>query len=70
VQPVGLALAIADVGLAIAGEATISVIRDAVTELERDWATRLGPEDWGQLKRLLAALNEAAADAPAIGARR
>ena len=47
------------------GTSTIGVIRDAVTELERDWATRLGPEDWGQLKRLLAALNDAAADEPA-----
>jgi len=47
------------------GTSTISVIRDAVKELERDWATRLGSEDWGQLKRLLAALNEAATDEPA-----
>jgi DNA-binding MarR family transcriptional regulator len=46
------------------GTSTISVIRDAVTELERDWATRLGPEDWDRLKRLLATLNEAAADEP------
>lgn len=46
------------------GASTISVIRNAVTELERDWATRLGPQDWSQLKRLLAALNEAAADEP------
>jgi DNA-binding MarR family transcriptional regulator len=45
------------------GTSTISVIRDAVTELERDWATRLGPEDWSQLKRLLTAPNDAA-DAP------
>lgn len=42
------------------GTSTISVIRGAVTELERDWARRLGPEDWNELKRLLTALNEAA----------
>ena len=43
------------------GVSTIGVIRDAVTELERNWARRLGPDDWRELKRLLAALNEAAA---------
>ena len=47
------------------GTSTIGVIRGAVTELERDWAQRLGPDDWGELKRLLAALNDAAADKPA-----
>ena len=43
------------------GTSTIGVIRGAVSELERDWAQRLGPEDWAELKRLLAALNDAAA---------
>jgi DNA-binding MarR family transcriptional regulator len=47
------------------GTSTIGVIRGAVTELERDWAERLGPDDWGELKRLLAALNDAAAAEPA-----
>jgi DNA-binding MarR family transcriptional regulator len=47
------------------GMSTISVIRDAVTELERDWEAQLGPERWRQLKELLAGLNEAAADGPA-----
>lgn len=47
------------------GTSTIGVIRGAVTELERDWTQRLGPDDWGELKRLLAALNDAAADEPA-----
>jgi DNA-binding MarR family transcriptional regulator len=46
------------------GTSTIGVIRDAVTELERNWARRLGPDDWRELKRLLAALNEAAAGEP------
>lgn len=42
------------------GTSTIGVIRDAVTELERDWEVSLGTEDWRQLKRLLARLNEVA----------
>ena len=33
------------------GTSTIGVIRDAVTELERDWEAQLGPEHWRQLKR-------------------
>lgn len=47
------------------GTSTIGVIRGAVTELERRWATQLGPEDWRELTRLLAALNDAATDEPA-----
>lgn len=47
------------------GTSTISVIRDAVTDFERDWEAQLGSERWRQLKELLAALNEAAADEPA-----
>ena len=44
------------------GTSTIKVIRDAVTELERDWEARLGAEDWDQLKRLLVVLNDAVTD--------
>jgi DNA-binding MarR family transcriptional regulator len=44
------------------GTSTIGVIRDAVTELEREWEVSLGTKDWRQLKRLLAQLNEAATD--------
>jgi DNA-binding MarR family transcriptional regulator len=47
------------------GASTIGVIRSAVTELERDWETRLGREGWGQLRQLLAVLNQAIADEPA-----
>lgn len=43
------------------GVSTIAVIRGAVTELERGWARQLGPDDWTELKRLLVALNQAAA---------
>ena len=39
--------------------AAISVIRDAVAEIERDWEAQLGAEDWQQLKRLLVRLNGA-----------
>src|SRR5215217_4600826 len=46
------------------GTSTISVIRDAVTELETAWETKLGTKDWQALKRLLVRLNEAAADEP------
>jgi DNA-binding MarR family transcriptional regulator len=46
------------------GTSTISVIRDAVTELESAWETKLGTKDWQALKRLLVRLNEAAADEP------
>lgn len=52
------------------GTSTIGVIRDAVTELERDWAKRLGRDDWGELRRLLTALNETAADKPAARSER
>src|SRR5215208_5196667 len=41
------------------GAATIPVIRDAITELEREWETSLGPADWQELKRLLIELNAA-----------
>jgi DNA-binding MarR family transcriptional regulator len=47
------------------GISTIKVIRDAVTELERDWEAQLGSDRWRQLKELLAGLNEASANAPA-----
>jgi DNA-binding MarR family transcriptional regulator len=41
------------------GTATVGVIRAAVTELERQWETRLGPAGFKQLKQLLVELNEA-----------
>jgi DNA-binding MarR family transcriptional regulator len=46
------------------GASTISVIRNAVTELERDWETRMAPTHWQQLKRLLVELNEAVSGGP------
>lgn len=36
------------------------VIREAVAEMEDQWATRLGPESFDQLRTLLQALNEPA----------
>jgi DNA-binding MarR family transcriptional regulator len=44
------------------GTSTITVIRDAVAELERDWETRMGTADWQQLKQLLLQLNEVVGD--------
>jgi DNA-binding MarR family transcriptional regulator len=41
------------------GLSTISVIRDAVAEVEGDWEAQMGAEDWQQLKRLLVRLNGA-----------
>jgi DNA-binding MarR family transcriptional regulator len=35
-----------------------TVMRETVRELERDWARRLGPERFAELKRLLADLGE------------
>ena len=35
------------------GEAVIRVVRDAVTELEREWARQLGTRRFAMLKRLL-----------------
>jgi DNA-binding MarR family transcriptional regulator len=46
------------------GASTISTIRNAVTELERDWETRMAPTHWQQLKRLLVELNEAVSGGP------
>ena len=46
------------------GTSTVSVIRNAVTELDKDWETKLGTNDWKQLKQLLARLNEAANNEP------
>jgi DNA-binding MarR family transcriptional regulator len=45
------------------GRSTITVIRNALTELERDWQTMLGTDDWQQLKRLLRRLNHTLSDA-------
>jgi DNA-binding MarR family transcriptional regulator len=44
------------------GAGTIPVIRNTITQLERDWESRLGREDWQQLKRLLVKLNDAVSD--------
>src|SRR3954453_8846740 len=40
------------------GTAAIKVIRDAVGEIETDWAQRLGPNRFAQLRSLLADLNQ------------
>ena len=39
-------------------ESAVPVIRDAVAEVEADWARALGPERFGQLRELLIELNE------------
>lgn len=41
------------------GDAVRRTIRDAVTELEREWATLLGPQRFAMLKRLLRQLYDA-----------
>lgn len=38
-------------------EAAVPVIREAVAEIENDWARQLGPERFGQLRDLLTELN-------------
>jgi DNA-binding MarR family transcriptional regulator len=40
------------------GERAAHVIRDAVREIEADWAEQLGPDRFAQLKELLFELNE------------
>src|SRR3954451_22114183 len=40
------------------GTAAVRVIRDAVAEVESAWAEQLGPKRFGQLRALLAELNE------------
>jgi hypothetical protein len=49
---------------------TISVIRDAIAELERDWEARMGKPDWDELKRLLVQVNVAVSDEPVSKAAR
>ena len=44
------------------GTSTISAIRHAITEVERDWEARLGAEDWHELKRILNRLHELIAE--------
>ncbi len=44
------------------GMSTVRTIRGAVTELERDWESRLGEDDWRELKRILRRLNEHVGD--------
>ena len=39
-------------------ESAVPVIRDAVAEVEADWAQALGPERFGRLRELLIELNE------------
>jgi DNA-binding MarR family transcriptional regulator len=39
------------------GVAAISVIRDAVTDIERTWARQIGPKHFNQLRSLLRDLN-------------
>ncbi len=39
------------------GVATIAAIRRAVSEVEREWKALLGPDDWHELKRILARLH-------------
>ena len=46
------------------GTSTISVIRNAITELDQDWEIKVGANDWKQLKLLLVRLNEAVRDEP------
>jgi len=54
------------------GEAVRRTMRDAVTELEREWATMLGPRRFALLKRLLQELYDARVQAApsTAGARR
>ena len=40
------------------GKAAIAVIREAVCEVERDWAKKLGPRRFAQLRGLLLELNQ------------
>ena len=40
------------------GTSAISVIRDAVSDVETDWAQQLGPERFDQLRTLLLELNQ------------
>jgi DNA-binding MarR family transcriptional regulator len=40
------------------GKAAIAVIREAVREVERDWAQKLGPQRFAQLRGLLLELNQ------------
>jgi DNA-binding MarR family transcriptional regulator len=42
------------------GESVVRVIRDAVTELEGEWAARLGERRFAQLRTLLIELNREA----------
>jgi len=46
------------VALTPRGTAAISVIRDAVGEIETTWAQQLGPKRFAQLRNLLLDLNQ------------
>jgi DNA-binding MarR family transcriptional regulator len=48
------------VALTRRGAAAIEVIREAVTELEMEWAEQLGPKRFTQLRSLLHELNQPA----------
>jgi DNA-binding MarR family transcriptional regulator len=49
------------VSLTPRGTAAISVIRDAVGEIETTWAQQLGPKRFDQLRKLLLDLSQPAA---------
>jgi DNA-binding MarR family transcriptional regulator len=46
------------VALTPRGTAVITVIRDAVAEMEADWAQQLGPDRFADLRALLVELNQ------------
>jgi DNA-binding MarR family transcriptional regulator len=48
------------IALTTRGEDALRVIRDAVAEVEKDWAARLGAEHFVQLRALLIELSESA----------
>jgi DNA-binding MarR family transcriptional regulator len=48
------------------GEAAVRVIREAVGDIEADWAQRLGPRRFAQLRTLLLEINQAEPAAAAL----
>ena len=51
------------------GMALVPVIRDAVSEVEREWTEALGADRFALLRDLLVELNEIVAREPSAGAR-
>jgi DNA-binding MarR family transcriptional regulator len=49
------------------GRSLVTVIRNAVIEVEREWETKLGSTNWHELKRLLVHLNEAVRSSDTAG---